>query len=96
MKKTMNFGPRFGPRNETEKVVLAEERFIINIQHSLYAAMNSNEVDNAELGKRLGITEEEVAKVFESECAVDLRFIARAFHVLGYEATLSVSKAMTG
>lgn len=74
---------RFGPQNEDEARIFAEEELIVDIQCAIHELMLKVGVKHPELAKRLGISVEEVSALFRSETVLDLRTIAAVFHVMG-------------
>ena len=80
----------FGPRNEYEKEVFAVEGFRIHLQHKLYTLMSIQGVTEKELAKRAGVSRKKVRSVFDSDCKMSVRVMAKLFYALGKEVSLEL------
>jgi hypothetical protein len=82
---------RFGPRDEQEAAVYAEEYFRVDIQQKIYSLMLSQKVSDQELASRLRVPEECVKGFFRDDAKIDFRTLARIFYVLGHKCDLKVT-----
>lgn len=80
----------FGPRNDEEAAIFAEESFRVDVQCLIHQKMLEKGIGRREIAKRLGIPVVEFNKFFGHECDVTVRELAAIFHVLGFypEVTL--------
>lgn len=79
----------FGPRNEEEALVFAEENFRVDVQHQIHRIMGVQGISDKDLAERLGLTEEDVESFFGDDAMIDFRMLARIFHVLNTRCKLS-------
>lgn len=72
----------FGPQNEEEERIFAEEEFRVDVQQFVHNLMTEKKVSQRELARRLKVTEARVSQVFSDNCNVTVRVLARIFHAL--------------
>ncbi len=79
-------------RTSTDKnyeVLIAENSFVTDIQLAVEAAMHTQGVSQAELAKRIGITEARVSQILAGNGAnLQARTIARIAYALGVTAVI--------
>ena len=82
----------FGPQNEEEALVFAEENFRVDVQHKIHKLMVVQGISDKDLAERLGVTEEDVEGFLGDDAMIDLRMLARIFHVLGFRCELKLEQ----
>ena len=80
----------FGPQNEAEEAVFAEEAFRVDVQVAIHELMEEKGVSQRELANRLGVSEARVSQIFSDACNITIRRLARIFHALGETAQVVV------
>jgi transcriptional regulator with XRE-family HTH domain len=84
---TMNMN--FGPKDEREAALFAQENLRVDVQHRLQTVMNHLGVSQSELASRLGTSEAWVSQLFGSRMNMTVRTMARVFHALGDECVVT-------
>lgn len=79
----------FGPRNEEEAEVFAEETFRVDVQQAIHKLMLAQNISRKDLAGRLRTMEAEVDELFGDDAKIDFRMLARIFHVLNAWCTLT-------
>lgn len=74
----------FGPRNDEEAAVFAEESFRVDVQALIHQKMLEKGIGRREMAKRLGISTREFNQFFGHECDMTVRELAAIFHALGF------------
>ena len=82
----------FVPRDEEEALVFAEENFRVDVQHKIHKLMVAQGISDKDLAKLLDVTEEDVEDFFGDDAMIDLRMLARIFHVLGFRCELKLEQ----
>ena len=72
--------------------VEAEENFLIDIQFLLQQALTDKGVTRSDLAKKLGVSKARLSQIFAAEANPTVKSVARLFHALGAELTVSVKK----
>lgn len=92
------------PRNEIElrpadelapeefAIIEAQEFFVVQAQHTINRLMRENRVSQAELARRLNVSEARVSAMFSSDKNFTLRTIAKILHAIGEEPMLTTSR----
>lgn len=78
----------FGPRNESEEIVFAEEGFLVDVQVTIHELMLKHRVSKKKLAEKLGITTHELNRFFTGDHDLTVREVGRIFHALGLEPEL--------
>lgn len=78
-----------GPKNNNEARIFAEEKFRVGVQFMIQSTMRKKNVSQKELARRLNISEARISRFFSPGCNITVRNLARIFHALGEECTLS-------
>jgi predicted XRE-type DNA-binding protein len=73
----------FGPQNEEEERIFAEENFRIDVQVALRELMVEKGVTQKELARRLHVSESRVSQIFSDEFNMTVRKLAAFYHALG-------------
>lgn len=76
----------FGPRNEEERVIYAEESFRVDVQTTLNTLMIAKGLTEADLMKRAG-----VGDVFSDEAELTMRDLAKVLYAMGEVPTLTTT-----
>lgn len=79
----------FGPRNEEERRIGAEQGLFIDVSVLIYERMLAVGVDNKELAKRLEVSTGRVKKILEGS-NLTLKTLADVMHALGCEVEVRV------
>ncbi|MEN3953603.1 helix-turn-helix transcriptional regulator [Iodidimonas sp. SYSU 1G8] len=74
------------------KFIVAEERFLAEIQFSLQWLMRDQGVNNKELAARLGVSAARVSQYFSEAASLNARTIARLFSALGEECNVESAR----
>jgi hypothetical protein len=76
----------FGPRNEEERVIYAEESFRVDVQVTLHELMSENGLSDNDLMERSGVQD-----IFSDEAALNIRDLAKIFYALGRVPTIETT-----
>jgi len=78
----------FGPKNETEERIFAEQKFRVYVQFLIKRTMNRKNISEKELAEKLGTTEFHVNQFFSPKCNIKVLDLAAIFWALGEECIL--------
>ncbi len=81
----------FGPHNESERIVFAEERFRCDVQVHIQALMRERGVTRDQLARRLNVSRGSIDRVFYSSGNVSIRTLARILFALGHDRIRLIS-----
>ncbi len=70
----------------------AQEMFVVQAQVTINRLMREHDVSQAELARRLGVSEARVSSMFSNDKNFTLRTIGRIIHALGEEAMLVTTR----
>lgn len=79
-----------GPRNAEEEELFAIERFRVDVQAALYAAMKSAGIQQKELARRMNVSPAYVTQLFDSGRNLTVRTVAKVCYALNREARFRV------
>lgn len=74
-----------GPRNEAEKLIYAEERFIVEIQYVIKSVMHEKKITNRQLSQLTGIDEGHISRILTTGHNTTIRTLAQMFYSLSDE-----------
>jgi transcriptional regulator with XRE-family HTH domain len=83
----------FGPQNEEEARIYAEENFRIDVQMLIHDLMEQKGINQRQLAERLGVTESRVSQFFSDRFNMTVRKLAGVFHALGERPELKAASA---
>jgi transcriptional regulator with XRE-family HTH domain len=77
-------------RTIDEKMVVAEDTLIADVQFAIHNLLEAKRVSRATLARKLGVSEARISQLFCDEAKnLTLRTLARIFHVLGEEPQIT-------
>lgn len=82
-----------GPQTPVEEAIFAEEALRVDVQVLLYERLGRKGLTLGDLASRLDLSVDELnLQVFSDDAPLPLRLVAKAFHVIGDEVCLEISK----
>jgi transcriptional regulator with XRE-family HTH domain len=85
-----NVGKGLGPKSQEEQEVYAVERFRVDVQSSLYAAMKAAGVSQSELAHRMQVSPAYITQLFDTGRNLTVRTVAKVCYALGREPRLNL------
>lgn len=73
----------FGPQNEAERLIYAEESLLCDVQELICETLHDKGMTRAELAFNMAITPARVTRILNGEESLTLRTLARVFYALG-------------
>ncbi len=71
------------------KLIQAEEKFLIDVQYIIQKIMIEMKITSSELAQQLGISDQEFESIFSADGDIGIRLLARVFAVLDDECYLT-------
>lgn len=79
---------------EDAALMKAQERFVVRAQFKILTLMREKNINQAELARRLGVSEARVSSMFSNDKNFTLRTIGRLLHAMGEEAALATTREL--
>lgn len=85
----------FGPRNKKEELIIAEERYRVDLQYRIQRRMNECGINSKQLAKMLNMSKSKLyKKIFDHDAKLPARLVAKVFHVMGAQLITIYSASM--
>lgn len=81
--KCVDSDSAFGPQNEEEALVFAEEAFRVDTQTKIHELMLEKGLTKKDLAERLKVSGARISQVFSDRANLTIRNVARIFFALG-------------
>jgi len=92
----MTINNKFGPKNKKEACIFAEETFRVQIQYELCRLMHFKGWTQNQFADAVDMDPATMDQIFESDCYMDIRILARMFYVLGVKPKFIFEKINYG
>jgi transcriptional regulator with XRE-family HTH domain len=79
---------------EDAAAMKAQEKFVVRAQYKIVCLMKEKNISQAELARRMGVSEARVSSMFSNDKNFTLRTIGRLLHYMGEEAALTTTREL--